>query len=442
MSSTLESHHANLIIGGGLGGLTCAVRLAAAGKPVTLVEATDRLGGRVRSDHVDGFTLDHGFQVLLTAYPACRELLDYDALKLRRFEPGALIRHRGRFRLLGDPWRRPSQLVATALHPVSGLADKLRVARLRNQSRRGSLESLYRRPQTATIERLKDDGFSDPMIDRFFRPFLGGVFLDESLGCPSRMLEFVFRMFAEGDIAVPADGMEAIPRQLAERLPRGSITLRNSVRAVTLDAPVSGARPSGPNYRVTLSDGNEITADRVVVAVEADAAARLLGRPDVATSWSGTTNLYYAADNPPDSRKLLMLRGDETGIVQTAVVLSNVAPEYAPGGQSLVSVSVDAGDHDPETGDTESLDLEVREQLGSWFGDAVRRWRLLQVYRIPYGLPRLDLEPVLAQVTESRLGDRSVPENTLFVCGDHRETPSIQGAMNSGLRVADAIVGE
>jgi len=107
-----------------------------------------------------------------------------------------------------------------------------------------------------------------------------------------------------------------------------------------------------------------------------------------------------------------------------------------------VSVSVDAGDHNPETGDTESLDLEVREQLGSWFGDAVRRWRLLQVYRIPYGLPRLDLEPVLAEITESRLGDRSVPENTLFVCGDHLETPSIQGAMNSGLRVADAIVGE
>lgn len=409
-----------IIIGGGLAGLSCAIKLTKAGKSVTLLEATDRVGGRVRTDVIDGYTLDHGFQVLLTAYPACRELLDYPALRLRAFDPGALVRHGGKFSLLGDPWRRPSQAFSTALSPVGTLGDKLRIARLRKASNQGSLDELYSRTQQTTLERLEQSGFTPTMIDQFFRPFMGGVFLEESLSTSSRMLEFVFRMFSSGDIAIPADGMGAIPRQLAESLPRGTIELQRTVSKVS-------------DRSVTLTNGETLTADHIVVATESSAAARLLDIEKLETKWSSATTFYFAAEQTPDKRKLLMLRGDEQGAVQTAVVLSNIAPEYAPAGKSLISVSVSDADHDT---DTETLDQLIRTQLSGWFGDQVSKWNRLHVYRVPYGLPKTDLETIVGSVDGPSVG----AVDGVYVCGDHRETPSIQGAMNSGIRAAAAIL--
>ena len=415
----MSEPNGTIIIGAGLAGLSCAVRLSQRGHSVTVLEASDRVGGRVRTDVVDGFTLDHGFQVLLTAYPACQELLDYDALRLRKFDPGALVRARGSFATLADPWRSPSRALATAMSPVGTFGDKLRIGRLRKRSREGSLDDLYRRAAEPTIDRLVGCGFTVAMIESFFRPFLGGVMLDESLAVSSRMLEFVFRMFSEGDVALPADGMAAIPRQLAEKLPRGSVRFR--CQAVSLDYP-----------HVKLADGSNLTAKNLVVATESSAAARLLGNPSVDTSWNGTTTIYYAADTAPDPRRMLMLRGDESGPVQTVVLLSNVAREYAPEGRSLIAVSVSEDDKDESL---ETLDRSLRRQLQSWFASDVDLWRRIRCYRVPFGLPRLGLENVCAAV-----GGPSVDAPAgVYVCGDHRESASIQGAMNSGLRVAEAI---
>jgi len=165
-----------LIIGAGLAGLCCARRLHEAGVSFQLLEASDDIGGRARTDEVDGFLLDHGFQVLLTAYPEAKQVLDYDALELARFAPGALVRYRGKFRRFSDPWRSPRHLLSTALSPVGSLADKLRVARLRSRVCRGSLEALFERPESTTIESLRSAGFSSQIIEAFFRPFLGGSF--------------------------------------------------------------------------------------------------------------------------------------------------------------------------------------------------------------------------------------------------------------------------
>ncbi len=415
-----NDNHDVIIIGAGLAGLSCAIRLSQAGKSVLLLEATDRVGGRVRTDVVDGFVLDHGFQVLLTAYPACRELLDYPSLRLRTFEPGALVRFGGKFSLLGDPWRRPAQAIATALSPVGTLGDKLRIAKLRRDSRKGSLDDLYERPNISTLVRLQQAGFTDKMIDLFFRPFLGGVFLDESLSVSSRMLEFVFRMFAEGEIAIPAEGMAAIPRQLAGQLTAAAIRLSTTVASID-------------DRQVHVTDGTTLTADNIVVATESSAAARLLSLDELDTKWNMTTTFYYGAKQAPDDRKLLILRGDEAGPIQTAVVLSNVAQEYAPAGQSLISVSVSEGF---STDDLEVLDQSLRGQLTQWFGDQVSSWRRLRIYEVPYALPSRPLETIQASLDVSSLGG----PRGVYVCGDHRETPSIQGAMNSGLRVADAIL--
>ncbi|NND96766.1 MAG: FAD-dependent oxidoreductase [Pirellulaceae bacterium] len=418
-----------IVIGAGAAGLSCAVTLARAGKSLVVLEATDRVGGRIRTDCVDGYTLDHGFQVLLTAYPACRELLDYDALRLRVFDPGALVRMNGKFSVLGDPWRRPAQAIGTVLSPVGTLADKLRIAKVRRDSKRGSLDDLYSRVDQPTIERLEKDGFSQGMIDRFFRPFLGGVFLDESLQTSSRMLEFVFRMFAAGDIAVPADGMAAIARQLAEALPNGTLRLQSTV--TSLQPPDQ----SQSHHTVTLSNGETLSAQYVVMATESSAAARLLGRQDVDTQWSSATTIYYSADSVSDTRKLLMLRGDESGPVQTAVVLSNIAKEYAPADKSLISVSVADERQNDETAE---LDQAIRVQLRGWFGEAVDTWQRRHVYRIPYGLPKTDLQTVIKPVDGPAIG----AAEGIYLCGDHRETPSIHGAMNSGLRAARAILSQ
>ena len=188
-----------VVIGAGLAGLTCALRLCEAGRTVRVIEAGDAVGGRVRTDRQDGFLLDRGFQVFLTSYPEAHRWLDYQALGLSSFRAGALVRYGGRFHRFVDPWRSPRDLLAVTLSPVASWMDKLKVARLRHQVCRGSLEALYQRPEQTTAQALRDAGFSDRIVERFFRPFLGGVFLDRELSTSSRMFEFVFRMFSLGE---------------------------------------------------------------------------------------------------------------------------------------------------------------------------------------------------------------------------------------------------
>jgi phytoene dehydrogenase-like protein len=409
------------IVGAGLAGLSCAVRLTEAGIKTQIFEASDRVGGRVRTDVVNGFTLDHGFQVLLTAYPACKQLLNYETLRLKPFEPGALIRYRGSFSLLGDPWRRPLQALSTAFSPVGTFADKLRIARLRYRSTRGRLEELFHRPQQPTLSRLTDDGFSESMINAFFRPFLGGVFLDPSLETSSRMLEFVFRMFANGDIAIPADGMAAIPRQLAERLPRGTISLSRPVEAIT-------------DGSLVMADGERVSPERIVVATESNVAAKLLGDESLSTQWRTTSCHYFCCDQSPSPKRLLILSGDEyirdaDHRIGSVVVLSDVAPSYAPPGKSLISVSLAEGSSINPLSDHEEL-KSVRAQLSDWFGTKVDQWQHLKAYRINRGLPIVALDSL---ESIRRCGD-------IVVCGDFLETPSIHGAMHSGLVAAEQIL--
>lgn len=422
MSSQSLATSTVVIVGAGLAGLSAATRLSKAGVSVKVFEASDRVGGRVRTDVVDGFTLDHGFQVLLTAYPACRELLDYKSLRLMAFEPGALVRKYGKFSLLGDPWRRPTQAFQTLLSPVGSVADKVRIAKLRWQAGRGSLDDLFSRPHQTTAERLNALGFSNDMINDFFRPFLGGVFLDPSLQASSRMLEFVFRMFASGNIAIPSDGMAAIPRQLADRLPRG---------AIALSSPVAGLESDG----VVLSNGERVAAQHVIVAIESTAAAKLLCEPSLNTEWNSTTTHYFSAPESPDGRRLLMLSGDEHELddqhrIGSVVVLSDVAASYAPPGKSLISVGM-AQRHESKAIALEEELKDVRNQLQRWFPQQrIDDWKHLRSYRVPYGLPRVSLDK--REICKS-IGN-------VVVCGDYLETPSINGAIRSGLAAADRVL--
>ncbi len=405
-----------VIIGAGLSGLTCAKELNAAGCEFVLLEASDGVGGRVRTDEVDGFLLDRGFQVLLTAYPEAARQLDYEALDLKSFEPGSLIRTRTGFERLSDPWRQPQHVISTALSPVGSLADKLRIGRLRWSANRGTIDGVFERPDGTTEEELNRLGFSSRMIEQFFRPFLGGVFLDHSLQTSCRMLYFVFRMFSKGDTSLPANGMGAISRQLFGHLSEDSVRLKSPVEAI---------EPK----RVSLRSGEVIPCSRIVVATEQTAAAKLL--PELGTDRSprSVCCVYFAAAEPPVESKMLVLNGTKNGVVNNLCVPSNVAPNYAPDGQSLISATV--LDADVSGG---QLHESVRMHMRGWFGNVVDTWRHLRTCHIPYALPNQSTPAFQPPVHPAKLRDN------MFVCGDYRANGSINGAMQTGRLAAETIL--
>jgi len=404
-----------LIVGGGLAGLACALRLQEAGARPLIFERSDGVGGRVRTDQLDGFLLDRGFQVFLDAYPEAGDLLDKQSLDLRAFRPGALIyRTSGMVRMM-DVFREPRHLIESALAPVGSLPDKLRVARLRWRLMRLTTEEIAGHEAMTTESYLRHAGFSPRMIDGFFRSFYGGIFLERELQTSSRMFEFTFKMFSQGSATLPARGMGEIPRQLASRLPPG---------AIRLGAQVTQIQPGS----ITLESGEQFHGDAVVVATDASAAAALVSAGWATDPvWRSVTCLYFAAAWSPLGESIIALNGTSSGLVNNVCVPSNLAPDYAPPGQALVSVSV--------LGTVNSADLESRvlAELEAWFGDAVREWRHLRTYRIERALPR--------QASGTGFtGPGFRKEADVYLCGDHLWSASIEGAIISGLRTADAIL--
>ena len=403
------------IVGAGLSGICCARKLHQQGISCRILEASDGIGGRVRTDRVGGFQLDRGFQVLLTAYPEALAELDYAQLDLGAFLPGALVRHEGRFYRMMDPWREPGSALLGLFSPVGTLADKFRIARLRHDVLRKSVDEILAGPESSSMRALRRRGFSHRMIERFCKPFFGGVMLDPKLATSSRMLEFVYRMFAEGDATLPARGMQAIPDQLAAALPEGSIELNRKVVSLS------------PG-RLQLADGESLQARAVVVATEGPEAVRLLGHERAMASRSACC-LYFAAKEPPIEEPILLISGSSRGPVNHLAVLNLVAPGYAPPDEFLISVSVLGW----PSYDDDSLNRLVRTQLKRWYGLVVDEWRLLRIYRIEHGQPVVS--PLEAR-RPVRLGAG------LYVCGDHRSTPSIQGAMESGRLAAESLARE
>jgi phytoene dehydrogenase-like protein len=280
----------------------------------------------------------------------------------------------------------------------------------------GELEDLYSRPQTTTLQHLKSIGFSDQMIERFFRPFLGGVFLEPELMTSSRKFEFVFRMFAMGDNALPAGGMGAIPEQLASRLPADQIRTGVGVESVE-------------HGKVVLSSGEALSASAIVIATGGVQASRLVRHLDVPAAHS-VICVYFTSERPPIEEPVLVLNGAGQGPVNNLCVLSQVAPEYAPVGKSLISVSVLRGEHLRD----DRLVTDVLDQMGHWFGPKVAQWQHLKTDRIPEALPAQPPEALEPVERECQI------EPGVFICGDYRHLASINGAMLSGRRAAEAVI--
>ncbi|MEM6336274.1 MAG: NAD(P)/FAD-dependent oxidoreductase, partial [Bacteroidota bacterium] len=398
------------IVGAGLSGLACARALQDFGIPFTILEQSDAPGGRVRTDVVDGFRLDRGFQVLLTAYPTAQQVFNYDELNLQRFDPGAKIYLDGKASTVGDPRRNPTRALSSLVSPIGGFGDKLNVLKLRQQLVGKSVEDAFASPNLPTHEALREVwDFSDRMASRFFRPFFGGITFDPDLGTSNRFFEFVMKMFSEGDAAVPALGMGELSRQVAEPIPDEAFRFGVTVKE------------AGPG-RLVLSNGQQRYPKMVVVATEAPAAAAMTGAFTPTRSLSNLT-LYFSAEKPPFSQPLLALNGDTAGVVNNLAVMSNVAPSYAPAGASLIAASIVA-----PRGSTAELEEAARAQLTKWFGPNVRKWTRIGAYWIDHALPA---QP------PSTLSEASRPTkfaDNLYICGDHRENASIEGALVSGIK--------
>lgn len=405
-----------LVIGAGLSGLSCARLLRRAGCDVVVLERAAHIGGRVQSETVNGFVCDRGFQVLLTSYPEAAEQLDLKRLSLHAFAPGALIWDGRRLHRVTDPLRDPLGLFATLAAPVGTLLDKIRILDLRHRATHLERTTV---PEVSALDFLRAMGFSERMIARFFRPFFGGSLLDPSLGVSARWFLSLYGYFSRGLATLPGRGMGAIPAQLAETIPAQAVRTGCEVTQMT-------------GTSVTLADGETLEADAVVCAADAWRAAALsaASAPPPPPPLAVTT-LFFRARGLPLRRPMLVLNGSGRGRVLHLTNLAAVVPAYAPPGEDLLTVSLSGA---PET-PSEVLAAEVLEEVTPIIGDAARSCALLRAWRLPHALPFLAPGSHWRAPTAAESGG-------VVHCGDHTESPSIQGALRSGRRAAERILSD
>lgn len=406
-----------IIIGAGLSGLSAAARLKKDQYKVVILEKNERPGGKLLTDEIDGFRMDRGFQVFLTSYPDAQRILHFNALQLKYFTPGAVLLHKGKKIPMYDPFRDPSKLLKMLFFPLAGLLDKTRLMRLRRRLVKMSYTDIFEQYEARTKTHLHKRGFSAQFVQSFFKPFFSGIFLENALRTSRRMFDFVFKMMNEGNIAVPKGGIEAIPKQLAERFSADELRLSSEVKAIK-------------KGEVELMNGEILKADNVIVAT--DAAAPLLkdSKMPEQYSYTGGTTVYFKMEKAPVDHGFIMLNTAHEKLVNHLVVMSNVDASLAPDGMHLLAVCINQL---PEISDVQ-LAADIKKEMQMYFETS--DWQLLKVYRIANALP----------VQSSVLGDVSASRYTLqdgvYLCGDYLLYGSQNAAFRMGRKVAEKIISD
>jgi len=423
-----------VIVGAGLAGLRCAARVAMSGLDVTVLEAADAVGGRQRTDEVDGFRLDRGFQVLNPAYPAVRRWVDVDALDLRRFPVGVEVRRAGQAdaAVLAHPLRHPGLLPATlrsglvAPRELIALGRWLAPAILRPRS-------IIAGADRSLAEGWDRAGLRGPLRTEVLEPFLAGVLAEDRGDTSDAFARLLMRMFAIGGPGLPAAGIGAVPAQLADAARSSGAEVRTNAEVVRVrgrgrDRAATGRARAG--VRVELAGGGELAASAVVIAVGPEAVARLVDVPAPATR--GLQTWWFAADKAPTTSAMLAVDGRRAGPVVNAVVLSHTVPDAAPPGRHLIAATNLLPASARTAPSAAPAEAAVRRHVGEIWATDASAWRLLRRDDLPDALPA-QLPPLRTR-RPARLGDG------IYVAGDHRDTASIQGALVSGDRVGRAVV--
>lgn len=402
-----------VIVGAGLAGLAAATHLARHGVQSRVLEAGDDVGGRVRTDIVDGFRLDRGFQLYNPSYPEGQRLLDYSALALKPFVAGAHIRLRRRRARIADPRRQPSWLMSSALAPLGTPIAEVRFAAYALSRSRLSLTQLENEPDITAAQALREAGVDTALLNRLLRPFLGGVFLEAELSTSRRFMDLVLRSFVHGTPSVPSLGMGEIPAQLAGHLPRH----------VELGTTVTEISDSGVRTPRGL-----ITARAVIIATDPATTAHLIPGLSVPVGRAVTTWYHRVPEGHQlsDGVGVITLDGAGGGPLINSVVLTNAAPSYSASGDTLVSSSALGLHH------SSAADARVRTHLARLYGTDTQAWEQIAVYPIPYALPAMSVPLEIRSPVRLAAGR--------YVAGDHRDVASLQGALVSGRRAASALL--
>ena len=402
-----------IVIGAGVAGLTAAYYLEKEGYSIDLIEKSDQIGGRIKTDVVEGFLLDHGFQVLLDAYPECKKILDYRTLALKRFASGAIILHENGSRSkVADPRRDFSSFLPTIMAKMGTVWDKIKLLRLATRLNYNSIENTFSQKEESTIKYLTQN-FGNEIRQHFFYPFFRGIMLDKELNSSKRVFDFVFKMFGEGYATVPTKGMQAIPEMIAGHLNNTSIRFNTEVKTIV-------------GKQVHTIDHQTLEADVIVIATEANGFVKSIS-PSINQKYVSNTTVYFSSEKDLGTDHFLVLNSKKNALVNHLVQMDKVANSYAPKGKHLIACSI-LGYHD-----NSSLIDEIKTELSTWFESDISDWKHLKTYTIRYALP-----------DQSNAINNLTPENAMlnehtFVGGDHMLNGSINAAMKSGRQVAELI---
>jgi protoporphyrinogen oxidase len=400
------------IIGAGISGLIAAQILENHGYYPTIIEASSSVGGRVKSDIVNGYTLDHGFQVLLTSYPAAKKYLDYKSLNLQKLLPGATLFKNGKAQTIGDPLRSLSLLFPTLLSSVGKLSDKIKILKLNTLLKKKKLTVIFQAKEKTTLQYLKDFGFSKEIITDFFIPFFSGIFLETKLETSSRMFEFVYKMFGDGLAVIPKNGMQAIPDQLKSNLKNTTFKFNSPVKEVK-------------DKHLLLEDGSNLESNITIIATEASALVSNLKNQK--TDWKSCDTLYFEAEKKVINRPLIGLITDKNALVNNIFYHTSVATSNKTE-KELLSVTV-VKKHQLNEKDLIGV---VLEELHSKCG--ISDVTFLKRYQIKKALPKLINLQYEISSTETKL------KSTIFLAGDQLLNASLNAAMIAGERAAMGVI--
>jgi len=401
------------IIGAGISGLTAALILEKAGYAPVIFEASSSVGGRMKTSIFEGYQLDHGFQVLLDAYPKTREYLDYEALNLQKLQPGAMLFGLGRKRIVGDPSRNGNFLLPTLKAGVGTISDYIRLLKLHLYLKSISVAQIFETEDKSTLQYLRDKGFTDKIINAFFKPFFSGIFLEAELDTSCRMFQFVFKMFGSGFAVIPEAGMGAIPRQLAGKLKNSNIRF---------NTPVAQVREGV----VILENGKEIAMDRILIAT--DHSSLVAGYTQKHIRWHGCDALYFETPERTIIPPIIGLIANNEALINNIFYPTSIATAEK-GPKELLSVTI-VKKHGL---DENTLVKKVEEELHHYCG--ITTSRFLKRYKITNGLPAPGALHYQGDEAKCRVG------NTIFLAGDHLLYGSTNAAMTSGEMAAKAMLG-